>query len=119
MVNARKAGLPYLSDRGAELLAAGATREVEDGFAFSHDPRLKLKSLLRMTEGQVQNVLRELRAPVLLIHPDRGFPFPETIMNERLACIDAIEIVSFSGHHHIHLDDPEQIAPTIAEFLEK
>ena len=66
----RRAGstIAPLSNEEAQELVKRGTRENEDGtFSFIHDRRLNMRSLMTLTESQVQDSLRGVRAPSLLI----------------------------------------------------
>lgn len=74
------------------------------------DPRLLKPSALQLTEEQTLAFLREIKAPVTIIRPEPGFPFSEAIIRGRLEAIPHIEIEKIPGQHHVHLDDPENVA---------
>jgi pimeloyl-ACP methyl ester carboxylesterase len=117
----RKLGaLPYLGD-AAEALVRRGTRPVDGGVAFSHDPRLQARSLLRFTEEHVLAIFDEIRCPTMVIRADQGLNYPdghgdEEARRARLADLPLVE-VEVEGHHHVHLTHPEKVAPAIGRFL--
>lgn len=113
------AALPYLGATARGLVERG-TRAVDDGVAFSHDPRLTGRSILRYTEEQVLTHLRAISAPTLVIWASQGLQYPEGSgdATARVAAIPNAEVVRVEGHHHVHLTNPERVLPYIDAFLD-
>lgn len=106
-----------LDARAAELLLVRGTRAVTGGSTWSHDPRLRTRSLLRLTEAQVHAFLRALRCPVLLLRAEQGWPVDVEQATARLACVDQLDRRVLPGCHHLHLVDPEPVARALADFF--
>lgn len=116
LCEARKFALGYLTDEMASELVLGGAKEVDDGWMFTHDPRLKNKSLLRCTESHVQASFKTIRCPVLTIRAESGYPVPEGSIERRLKPIRKLTYISVSGHHHVHLSEAGKIADLITTF---
>ncbi len=101
----------------ARLLVRRATEETGDGVVFRHDPRLRSRSLLYLTEDHVLAFLRAIRCPVLAIRARDGWPFPAEVIAARLAAIAELQQLEVSGGHHVHLTDPAAVAPAIRRFF--
>lgn len=102
-------------EEAARLLMQRNTKS--DGaqqFAYRCDPRLKLPSLIRLTEPQVRAALSRITAPVLLISGKQGLKRPLT--QARIECVKNIEHLEFEGGHHLHME-PEA-ADSVASALE-
>lgn len=113
------AALPYLGEHAKALVERG-TRPVEGGVAFSHDPRLTARSMLRYTEPQVLAHFRAIHCPVLLILARDGLQYPDSNADSaaRLDALTTAEVVRVDGHHHVHLTHPERVAPYVQAFLQ-
>ena len=98
-----------LVDRGADVAA--------DGVRFRHDPRMKLRSRLRMTEDQVRAFLAAIPCPVLAVRASHGFPFPDAEVRARLAVIPDCREIEVEGDHHVHLTAPERVSRIVTEFV--
>jgi hypothetical protein len=62
-------------------------------------------------------MLRGIRARTLLILAEPATSYlQESMMAPRIACVDDIEVVRVAGNHHLHLEVPEQVFATIAQF---
>jgi hypothetical protein len=74
---------------------------------------------VQLTEEQVLAFLKAITAPVRLVLPEHGFPYDPQIMKKRYETISDIEMISFPGTHHVHLDHPELVADYFRIFFEK
>jgi pimeloyl-ACP methyl ester carboxylesterase len=106
-----------LDRESATVLVERGTEEVEGGVRFTHDPRLRTRSRLRLTENQTLAFLCSIGCPVLAVRALQGWPFPEEVFNRRMAAIPDLQLVEVEGGHHVHLTHPERVAPAINEFF--
>lgn len=112
-----RAAASHLSEDAARRLVRRGTREAEGGLVWRSDPRLHDVSPWRFTEGQVRSFLLEITAPTTAIRATGGHPFDESILNGRLQCISTHRLIQVPGNHHVHLEDPEAVAPALREGL--
>ena len=115
-VVARRRDTDLPTDASRRLVERG-TEVVEGGVRFTHDPRLKTRSRLRFTEDQVLAFLAAIECPVLAVKASQGWPFPEDIVEARMAVIPRLERAEVDGGHHVHLTHPERVAPLVTRFL--
>jgi pimeloyl-ACP methyl ester carboxylesterase len=101
----------------ARILVERGLIELEGGFEWRADPRLRIDSRLRMTEEQVEAFLRSITCPVVLIQAEQGWPHIPEQMASRVAAITNVQSVKLPGRHHLHLDDPEPVADVLAGFF--
>jgi pimeloyl-ACP methyl ester carboxylesterase len=106
-----------LDRESAKVLVERGTEGVEGGIRFTHDPRLRTRSRLRLTENQALAFLRSITCPVLAIRALQGWPFPVEVFNGRMTAIPDLQLVEIDGGHHVHLTHPERVAPPIQDFL--
>jgi len=93
-------------ENAARLLMQRNTRETEDGlYRYACDPRLRLPSLIRLSEAQVRAALGVLIMPVKLITGISGLKRPLT--QERIKVVPKITQVELPGGHHLHMEEPE------------
>jgi pimeloyl-ACP methyl ester carboxylesterase len=116
-ITARRRGSD-LDVEGTRLLVERGSRAEAGGVRFTHDPRLKTRSRLRLTEEQVLAFLAAIRCPVLAVRASRGWPYPPEMVAGRLASIPQAQVVEVEGGHHVHLTHPERVAPHIRSFFE-
>jgi len=107
-----------MAPASARLLVERGTRPVEGGHVWRSDPRLTLPSAQRMTEDQVQALLRALECPVHVLHARQAQPyFPEDQRQARLAMLPAARVSVIDGSHHLHMDRPDVVAAALGRFL--
>ncbi|SDD40162.1 alpha/beta fold hydrolase [Aquimonas voraii] len=101
----------------APLVERGLT-EVENGWIWAADPRLQLPSAIPMSEAQVQQLLRALSMPVLVLAADTPDPrLPRLHVQARLDCVPQVQCVRLPGGHHLHLAETARTATEIRRFF--
>lgn len=119
-IEARIAARPWrLSGPAVSALAARSAEQVEGGWRFTHDVRLKADSLVRFTRGQVVSFLRAVRCPGVLVVAEEGLPYSREEVAAYVAVLGGLHIVRVPGRHHVHLDDPAVVAPHLIELLDQ
>lgn len=107
-----------LSEPAARLLAERGTRVVEGGFEWSSDPRLTLPTTTRMTEPQVRDLIGGIACPTRVIHADPAQPYlPDALRRERAALLPDGDLVVIAGGHHLHMEQPADVAAAIGDFF--
>lgn len=107
-----------LDNHAAVLLAERGVREVDSGVGWCSDPRLTLPSPVYLGEDQVQGVLAAIRVPTLLIRASDGFLQKRPALAARLQCLPGLQEVELVGRHHLHMEQPAQVAPLLTTFLD-
>lgn len=119
-----------------------ATPGSSDGWVFRHDPALLL-SVMSHSEDDVRAFLSDIHCPVLYIvatNPDRRAKWQKDLVKKggdmdvilnplELSVFDIarmrvkqissslLQLVIMEGSHHLHLDSPSSVLPTIDHFL--
>ena len=107
-----------LSEPVARLLVERGVREVEDGYVWSSDPRLTLPSFTRLTEAQVADLIAGIECPVRLIHADPAQPYlPDPVRRAHAAALRDGELIVIPGGHHLHMEQPAEVAAAIGDFF--
>ncbi len=101
----------------ARILIERGLVQVEGGWTWRADPRLRLDSRMRLTEAHANAFLSAIRCPVLLVSATHGWPHDPKQLEARLAKLATVERANVPGHHHVHLDDPETVAAHVIPFL--
>jgi pimeloyl-ACP methyl ester carboxylesterase len=114
----RARGFTKLSTAAAEILARRALREVDGGFQWHADQRLKGVPEVRLTREQVRAFVERVEAPVLMVLAEES-PFRGTeLYDEMIAAFKNIETVVLPGGHHLHLEGAQdEIAARVRRFL--
>lgn len=100
----------------AQLTERGLS-ESNGTFFWHADQRLKVPSLLRMTEAQLQAALSGLTRPVqVILAEQQRYPAYETVYRARLDCLSSVAVVRRPGGHHLHMEHPELLAADMTCF---
>jgi len=102
----------------ARLLSQRALRKDTDGWRWRTDPRAMWASPYWMTEAQAMTILHGVSCPVFATVT----PFLEDYLGDRLGArlgaMPGARVLHIDGGHHVHMDEPERIAPALADFLD-
>ena len=109
-----------IEESSVRTLVARGLQPVDGGFTWRSDPRLKLKSRHYLTEEQACAFLEEITAPVLLIEAENAKQDQwKELLRKRIPYIKNLQHRKVSGDHHLHLDNPQEVAAVIREFLQQ
>ncbi len=103
-----------------ELIEPIVTRGVEqfaDGYRWSSDPRLKVASINRLTEPQLIHLIESIKVPILLVEATQGLFKDYPVAQARKAYFNELQLELIEGGHHVHLEQPKQVAQLINTFL--
>lgn len=107
-----------MHESSARLIVERGLKQNEDStYSWRTDPRLLKPSALQLTEEQTLAFFREITAPMAIIRPEPGFPFPAEIIKRRVAAIEHLQIHRIHGLHHVHLDDALGVADYVNRFF--
>ncbi len=100
-------------------LVARALVEIPEGYTWRADARLRVPSLMRLTESQVLAILSNIEANCLVIEADNGLLQQQNSehFDLRKQKIKSLQIITLAGGHHIHLEKSTEIAKLIQDFL--
>jgi len=108
-----------LSERAAYHLARFGTRVTSDGgVEFTFDPAHRWRFGFSYDEEQLLAILGAVRAPVQLIHGMTGFKFEDARMKARIARLGSPTPITVQGGHHVHMDNPKEVASHLQRFIE-
>lgn len=116
-----------LSEKSAKILLQRGSVQVEGGVMFSRDFRINLKNVARLTMDQVTELQSRIEAPVLIVLADSGFENLFIAPEQKKFLSDLLQVyrnknnsvVTVPGDHHVHLNNPEVVAPIVSEFLRR
>ncbi len=113
-VTARRKATPELSDSALALLVERNLAKCESHYEWRTDPQLKLTSDLRLSEAQVEHLMRAVKCPVLSVRAENGL-LPGSFFEHRMGYLQNVDSIQLPGHHHFHLE--EETAPAIADAI--
>jgi len=120
LVRARSGGM---EDELARILVERSLEEAvneegNNGWRWSTDPRLMHISPNRYSEAQILEMMGDIQVPLLFLHGD---PLPDfvdkKVMEQRIQAAHAEKIVCIKGHHHLHMQHPQQTANEVRSHI--
>ena len=108
------------SESSARLLAPRALREVADGWALVHDPRLNHASAVKLSPGMCSAFYAAMTKPTLALVAEEGLRVKGGLRASLAAVSDMpnCRVETVPGSHHSHMEDGAQhIAEQIAVFI--
>lgn len=100
------------------LLVERGLRAVDGGFVWRSDPRLVQPTMIRMTEAQIDDVLRAIECPTLAVFADPAQPYlPDAERRRRVALLPRGRMAVLPGGHHLHMQQPQAVAQAVNAFL--
>jgi len=107
-----------LDEASARLLVERGTVAVDGGWSWSSDPRLTLPTMVRMTEAQVEDLVAGIACPTRVLFADPAQSYlPDGLRRARAALLPRGDLVVLQGGHHLHMEQPREVADAIGGFL--
>ncbi|WP_238382905.1 alpha/beta fold hydrolase, partial [Cognatilysobacter segetis] len=80
------------------IVERGLAPAPDGGYVWRSDARLTRPTAVRMTEGQVRDVIRAIECPVRLVHAVPAFRFfPADVRDARAALLRDVQVVGLDG----------------------
>ncbi|XP_013860420.1 serine hydrolase-like protein [Austrofundulus limnaeus] len=119
------AGNESLTEKSAKILLERGLVQVEGGVVFSRDMRLHLRNIVRFSLEQNLDFQSRIEASVLVVLAEGGFGKLLSEDDKKKFLSQIIQgykdknhtVVSVPGNHHVHLNNPEVVAPVVSNFL--
>lgn len=106
-----------ISYEAARVLVERGTKEVDRGYIWTFDRRLRCGAATFPFDDKVRSMLALVKSPVCLIRADKGLRYADAVFTARAAAVSDLHIHQVPGGHHLHLDNPEPVAAIIRNFL--
>uniref|UniRef100_H3A1U5 AB hydrolase-1 domain-containing protein n=1 Tax=Latimeria chalumnae TaxID=7897 RepID=H3A1U5_LATCH len=119
----------HLTEESGRILLERGSTEVPGGLIFNRDARINLTRPLFFTIDQLFHFQKKIRASILIIlakHgaitvkewiPEQSVMQPVHLGNTTLR--ERFQLEWVEGNHFVHLNEPQQVAPIISNFLQK
>lgn len=107
-----------IDQRLIEPMVNRAVKKEGQGFIWRSDAKQMLPSMTRMSEAQVEVILKNIACPTLLICGKESPARKADLVESRVKCLEDLKKLSFSGGHYTHLENTAEICKQISKFLE-
>lgn len=108
-----------MNRESAQLLMERNIEKTSDGLKWRTDKRLRTISSLRLTEAQANAFIEGVQCPWLTILGTTGFEKLKVNLARRESRVNRLEVVTCEGGHHLHMDNPKEVAEKISLFFGK
>eukprot|EP01134_Creolimax_fragrantissima_P002494 CFRG2494T1 len=112
-----RAKLTGMDEQWCRMLIQRNMNVHENGVSWRSDPRLRLDSLVRLSFEQVDNIMTAVPTPTLLILGEQGFERMKGLLPKARKWFDNLEEYVLPGDHHLHMENSEGVAKSIAKFV--
>jgi len=106
-----------LNQESATLLVERGIEQHQQGLLWRSDSRLRVKSLYRFSTEQAKQLLRDIDVPVQLIYGDKGMAMVKQGIAAFKDEFRHIELYELAGGHHVHMEQPHEVAKIIKQFI--
>lgn len=114
-----------VTEDSARIMLRRGLKNCEDGregFVFTRDLRHKVPSLYGFTDEYLEQFAKAITCPHLLIKASGSQHYEDDSIIKRFLDIyshnEKFELVTVEGSHHVHLNNPERVVPSISSFIQ-
>lgn len=109
-------------DSAKTLLERGSVKHDNGKYSFTYDPRVKVRNILSLTFEQQKVFARQLDCEFLLIKASKGPIYEDQALYDEIIGIykeraKVFKYVVLEGTHHVHMNNPDIVAPVINDFM--
>lgn len=110
-----------VTPQDAEILRPMVKRGLKKtpkGYRWRTDKRLRLRSMVRFSEEAVQDALSSKRPPTqLILASPQTYALSYPTSQDRRKKLNAENDIDINGHHHLHMDNAQEVFEAISCFL--
>ncbi|MDO5505214.1 MAG: alpha/beta hydrolase [Pseudoxanthomonas suwonensis] len=107
-----------LTEASARLLVERGIRRVPGGWEWSSDQRLTVPTFLRQTQAQIEATVAGITCPTAVVFAEPAQPYlPDAVRHRFVECLGDGRLHVLDGGHHLHMEQPGEVAACIAGFL--
>lgn len=107
------------AEHARQILTRNMTKEADGNTFWCSDPKLRTKSILRLTEKQAQTLMESVSCPILFIGASKSFKNLPHVYEQRTHWFESAQYEQFVGGHHIHMENSEGVGRLICQFVEQ
>ncbi len=107
------------ADHARAILERNLTQDAGGHCFWSSDPRLRTKSVLRLTEEQAENIMSAIVCPILFVGASSSFKALDSVYDKRQSWFKNARFEQLTGGHHIHMEKTDEVGMLIRQFVEQ
>lgn len=103
----------------ARLLVERGTKEVEGGFCWRSDPRVRWSDALSLTDEMIEHIVASYQGEVLIVGASNGSDWYKPTIERLEGRFDNFKYITLNGSHHIHMDaDITDLINVVRDFFQ-
>ena len=106
-----------LNKASAQLIVERGIKQTDAGFIWRSDKRLRATSPYRFTMAQAKQVISDVKVSTQLLYGDKGMEMVALGLKAFGELFHALTVHKLEGGHHVHMEQPEQVARLIGQFI--
>lgn len=114
---AARVAVSDLSQENATLIVKRAIKHTEQGYIWRSDSRLRAVSPYRFTQAQAEQIISDITTPVQLLYGDKGLDMVTEGIENFGPLFKTLKKEKLSGGHHVHMEQVEQTAKLVSQFI--
>lgn len=116
---AARVSVSDLKAEHAALIVERGLEQTDDGFIWRSDSRLRATSPYRFTMAQAKQLVTDITVPVQLVYGDKGMDMVTSGIECFAPLFKTLQVHKLLGGHHVHMEQAEQTAKLINQFIEQ
>ncbi|MEC8924881.1 MAG: alpha/beta hydrolase [Pseudomonadota bacterium] len=113
---AARAKTADFSDALVEIIVERGIKLMADGhWYWRADPKVRSTSPYRLSSQAVEQILNQLRVPVVLVKGRDGYAQLDNALARWQDCVPQLRVLELGGGHHVHMQSPSDIAGIVRE----
>jgi pimeloyl-ACP methyl ester carboxylesterase len=102
----------------ARVLIERGSKEVNGGFSWMSDPRVRWSDALGITHQQMDHIVDSYSGEILVVGASDGLKWYRDDLNRLVGKFENFEFITIDGSHHLHMDaDTTELAKLIQDFF--
>ena len=109
-----------VTEESSRIILKRGIKKVDGGYIFSRDLRHRITSLYGLSPDMCQEFAKNIKCPHLLIKADSPNYEDDDIIAKTIEIYSKnpnFLMVNVKGSHHVHLNSPELLMPSLTQFL--
>ncbi len=118
-VSARQAAGDFSEEIAALLVDRGIEKLGPDDYRFRADGQLRVASAIRMTAGQIGDVLAKISCPFELVIGNEGHDRVRQALDLWRPLVPQLQVHTLAGGHHVHMQNPAAIIDLFGQMIDR
>lgn len=116
-VEARAVQADFPADLVSLIVERGCERNSDGRWHWRADARVKTVSAYRLPSSSVDDIVKELTMPVVVVRGSKGYGNLDDALKKWQAKVPHLSCMTLTGGHHVHMEQPEKIVELLKSHV--